>query len=133
MPGLLRARSSGLAHADRLKALSAPARLRTAVFATMRALQRLVSAIVLPGVLVALGSLTLGLVATVGGPSRLMTLALPMPLLARLDTVRVLAMPVRPTMASTTVRGMVRPAHIGTVGVLARFGTLRSRVRAEPI
>ena len=100
-----------------------PARLRATAFATMRALQRLLSAIVLPGVLL-VGSLALSLVAAVSGLSRLMALALPMPLLARLGTVRVLAMPVRSAMASTAVRGMVRPAHVAAVGMLARFSSL---------
>ena len=133
MPILLRAKSSGLAHADWLKALRAPAGLRATAFATMHALQRLLSTIILPGVLLALRSLTLGLVAAVGGLSRLMTLALPMPLLARLGTVRVLAMAVRSAMASTTVGAFVRPAHVAAMGMLARLSTLRSRVRAMPI
>ena len=89
----------------------------------MGALQRLLPAIVLPRVLLALGSLTLTLVA-VNGLSWLMALALPMPLLARLGTARVLAMPVRSAMVSTTVRAMVRSAHVAAVGMLAWFSAL---------
>src|SRR5688572_9126723 len=131
---LLRAESSGLAHAHRLETLrTAAAGMRIVALATMRAFQRLLSAIVLPGVLLALRPLTLSLVAAISGLSRLMALALPMSLLARLGTVRVLALPVRSAMASTTVRASVRPAHVAAMGMLARFGTLRSRVRAVPI
>ena len=107
--------------------------MRVAALTPMGPLQRLLPAIVLPGVLLALGSLTLSLVAAVSGLSRLMTLALPMPLLARLGAVRVLTMPVRPTMASTTVRAIVRPAHVAALGLLTRLSTLRYRLRAVPI
>src|SRR5688572_873030 len=131
---LLRAESSGLAHAHRLETLrTAAAGMRIAAFAAMRTLQRLLSAIVLPGVLLALRPLTVSLVAAVGGLSRLMALALPMSLLARLGTVRVLVLPVRSAMASSTVSASVRPAHVAAVRMIARFGTLRSRVRAVPI
>ena len=99
----------------------------------LRALQRLLSAIVLPGVLLALGSLTLSLVAAVSGLSRLMTLALPMPLLARLGTVRVLAMPVRSAMALATVTAGIRSPPITAMRMPARLSALRFGVWAMPV
>lgn len=107
--------------------------MRIAALAPMGALQRLLPAIVLPSVLLALGSLTLGLVAAVSGLSRLMTLVLPMPLLARLGTVRVLAVPVRSAMASATVSASIWPAHVAAVGMLARLSAPRSSVLAVPV
>ncbi|HKP22663.1 MAG TPA: hypothetical protein VJV39_02275, partial [Dongiaceae bacterium] len=126
MPILLREYSSGLAHADRLKALSAPTRLRIAALATLRPLQRLLTTIVLAGTLLAVRPLTGGAVAAMRGPSGLMALAMPMTLLARLGTVRVLAMPVRSAMALATVAAGIRSARVAALGMLARLGAVRA-------
>lgn len=122
VPLLWWTQSYGLAHPDRLEALRAPARLRAAAFATMRALQRLLTAIVLAGALLSVGPprrlLTHG-----SGLRRVMALALPMTLLAWLGTVRVLAMPVRPAMAAAGVMPSIRSMRIAAMGMLTRLST----------
>lgn len=128
MPSLV-ANEPSLAHADRLKALGAPARLRTVAFAAKCALQRLLSAIVLPGMLLAMGPLTLGLAVAVSRLSRLMALAVPMTGLARLGAMRVLAMPVRSAVVAPLGPG-VRLARAPTVRMLARLGSVRLRAMA---
>ena len=115
--------SCGLAHADRLEALRAPARLRAAAFAAMRALQRLLTAVVLSGALLTVGPP--GRLLTAGsGLSGLMALALPMTLLARLGTVRVLAMPVRSAVAAAGVMAGIRSMRIAAMGMPARLSAL---------
>jgi hypothetical protein len=68
----------------------------------MRALQRLLTAIVLPRGLLAVVPLTLGLVAAVSGLPRVNALAVPMTLLAGLAAMRVRAMAVRSAMRART-------------------------------
>lgn len=99
----------------------------------MRALQRLLTAIVLPGALLTVGPLPRRLLTAVSGLSRLMALALPMTLLARLGTMCVLAMSVRCTMALATITAGVRSARIAAMGTLARLSTLRFGVQAMPV
>jgi hypothetical protein len=89
-----------------------------------RALQRLLTAIVLPGALLAVGPLPMGLVRALGGLTRLLALAMAMTLVARLGTLGVLAMPVRPAMAPATVRASIRPAAIA--GILALLAAMRA-------
>ena len=97
-----------------------PARLRA--IAT-RALQRLLTAIVLPGALLAVGPLAMGLVAAVGGLTRLLAL---LTLMALLGTMRVLAVPVRSAMALATVAAGIRPASVAAMGMVTRLGTVRA-------
>lgn len=84
----------GSAHADRLEALRASTALRAATLAALRPLQRLLTAIVLAGTLLTVGPLTGGAMAAMSRLPGLLAWPVPMTLLARLGSMRVLAMPV---------------------------------------
>jgi len=116
----------GSAHADRLDALRASAALRATTLATLRALQRLLTAIVLAGTLLTVRPLAGGVVAAMSRLPGLLAWSVPMALLARLGSMRVLAMPVRSAMALATVAAGIRSARVAALGLLARLGAVRA-------
>lgn len=92
--------------------------MRVAALTAMRALQRLLAAVVLPRAALAVRPLASRL-------AMLMPLAVPLAPVTRLGAVAVLAMPVRSAVAAAGVRGRLRMALITTVGMLALLAAVR--------